>query len=105
MALRQLKLDSIDPTLRTNFEALRDYLQESSILKGEWKHFEIVVDGAVSNKKYKHNLGFTPKDVLVTFDTAGVSWAYASFDDTNVQFSTSGSGIIRVFIGRYANNA
>ena len=74
------------------------------MLKGQWKYFEVTVDAAVTNKKFKHNLGFTPQNIITTFDTATVTWDYTSFDSENIQFDTTGAGTIRFFAGRYSEN-
>jgi hypothetical protein len=92
-----------DEYARENFKRLNALLEESPLLKGEFKFFELVLTGAVTNLSLKHNLGFQPKDILQTSVTEGVTvtWKYASFTPTDVVLTTSAACTIRVFIGRY----
>jgi hypothetical protein len=93
-----------DEYSRQNFQRLQDFLNSFPLAKGDFKFFEITVTSAVTNYKFKHNLGFVPLDVLQTYVSGGatVSWSYDSFDRSNVVFTTSGPTTIRAFIGRYA---
>lgn len=92
-----------DIYVRKAFQEINDFLDIQSFLKGNFKHFEITVDAAVTNQKFKHNLGFLPKDIILTWieGTGGVTWNYDLFDSTNIVFSTTKAGTIRFFLGRY----
>jgi hypothetical protein len=91
-----------DPYVRENFSRIRDYVRLQHQLEG-FKHYEITITGAQTHFKFPHNLGFQPKDVLVTSLTGAgsVSWNYDLFDRTNLNLSTTGSCVIRAFIGTY----
>ena len=54
-----------DQYIRRNFERLRDHLSQESPLLG-FRHFELVFTSPQSHFKLKHNLGFLPKDVILT---------------------------------------
>lgn len=91
------------PFIQENFILLRDFLKDQVFLNGEFKHYELVFDRAVTNLSFPHRLTFVPKDIIQTFVTEGVTvtWKYNSFDRTNIVFSTSASCTLRFFVGRY----
>ena len=93
-----------DPVARENFEKLDQHLRDQIFSKLEGKHFEIVISGAVTNQRFKHNLGFVPKDIVQTsVKGAGtISWNYDNFDKDYVYFTTTNACTVRVFIGTYA---
>lgn len=92
-----------DEFVRENFRLLDDYLRDVDFLAGEFRHIEIVLESAVTNFKFAHNLGFVPRDIILTFVTDGatVTWDYDSFDRENIQLDTSAACTIRFFVGRY----
>lgn len=92
-----------DEYVRKAFQQVKDYLDDQSILKGQFRHFEITTTAAVTNQTFKHNLGFTPEDVILTFikGTGGVTWNYDSFDATNIDFTTTGAVTFRFYLGRH----
>jgi len=92
-----------DSYVRENFTRLQDYIRSEELFRGEWKFFEIVVDQAVTNYKYAHNLGFAPKDVIQTSVTGGgaITWNYSLFDKELLDLTTSGALTVRAFIGRF----
>jgi hypothetical protein len=89
-----------------NFKRLQDNINASPFEKGQFKFFEISVNGAVTNYKHKHNLSFVPKDIITLHVSPAVTltWNYANFDRTNLDFTTSGATTIRAFVGRYEEN-
>lgn len=92
-----------DPYIRDNFRRLDNFLRDFPFAKGEFKFFEIVITGAVTNFDFLHNLGFLPKDVITTnvSNNATVTWKYDSFTTTTVRLTTSAACTIRAFIGTY----
>lgn len=92
-----------DKYSRENFFRLKNFFDAETFLKGEWEFFEIVIPGAFTNYRFKHNLGFQPKDVLVT-STIGVGTAvfnYELFDKLFLDITTTGAVTLRVFVGRF----
>lgn len=97
-----------DPITRENMKRLQSELtSDQVILKGEWKFFELTFTTAVTNYKYPHKFGFTPKDVIQTYASGAMAvlWNYDSFDGTNLDITTSEAGTVRAFIGRYAEGS
>jgi hypothetical protein len=94
-----------DPDLSKSLEIIEEYLNAQSFLRGQFRFYEIVLPGAVTNYRFSHNLGFAPKDVIVT-SVVGSSptWNYTRFDSTAIDITTAGASTIRAFIGRYGEN-
>lgn len=92
-----------DEFSQENFVRLQSYLNNHTLLKGEFKFFEFFFDAAVTNKQITHKLPFVPKDVLTLHVSNGatVTWNYDTFTATYVDVTTSGSCTLRAFIGRY----
>lgn len=107
--MNQIKLlipEIKDIYTQKNFEILRDYINDQSLLKGNFKFFSITVTGAQTGYKYTHNLGFVPKDVIQTSLTGAgaLTWNYSSFDSTFLNLTTTGSVVFRGFIGTYSED-
>lgn len=99
----KLRLEEIsDPATRENFQKLDNEFASNPIIKGRWRFIEMTFLGAVTNFKYPHGLGFTPKDKFeLSVNGAGtVTWHYPSFDRTNIQVSTTGACVVRALIGK-----
>ena len=94
-----------DPIIRDYFRYIVEDLESQSVLKGNWKFFEMSFDSAVTNKKIPHHLGFVPKDVLqLSVTGAGnITWNYSSFDSDNLDVTTTGACVIRAYIGSHRN--
>jgi hypothetical protein len=94
-----------DSDVKSALEQIESYVNVQPFLKGEFKFYSISITGAVTNYKFPHNLGFVPKDVLVT-SVIGSSptWNYSLFDATNLDITVAGTTVIRAFIGRYGEN-
>lgn len=92
-----------DQYVQENFKRIQQFTRDEPTLNGNFKFFEIVVPSAVTGKKFKHNLGFTPRDVIFLSATNNVLpvWKYDNFDGEYIEFDTSGATTIRVFIGKY----
>jgi hypothetical protein len=95
----------IDNYVRENFKRLEAYLMSQAILSGNWRFVEITFAAAVTNSKYKHNLNFTPRDVIQTSKTGAgtLTWNYSLFDETNLDITTTDACVVRAFIGKYDN--
>lgn len=93
-----------DATLREVLQTVDENFQEDALSKADFAFFEITVTGAVTNKKIPHSLGFQPKDVIQTSKTGAgsLTWNYDQFDVTNLDITTTGSCVVRAFIGRYS---
>lgn len=92
-----------DQYARENFFRLKKFFDAETFLKGEWEFVEFTVPGAITNYRFKHNLGFQPKDVLVT-STIGagtVQFNYNLFDKDFLDLTTTGQVTIRAFVGRF----
>ena len=94
-----------DADVGKSLELIESFLNANPFLKGQFKFYQIVIPAAVTNYRFSHNLGFVPKDVLVT-SVVGSSptWNYTLFDDVSLAITVAGSSTIRAFIGRYGEN-
>jgi hypothetical protein len=101
-----------DYFLRENFRKISDLEKERPFLSENFTFFEITLTGNITNFRYKHNLNYTPKDVVTLHvSTSGstvgtLTWNYKSFDATFLDLTTASWGAsdtitIRAFIGRY----
>lgn len=90
--LPRLNISNIpDIIIRRNFEALRDFFSSQTPLLG-FKFFTIVFTSAQDEGKYPHNLGFQPKDIIVTSQTGlgDVIFNYDLFDSNNLNITVTG---------------
>jgi hypothetical protein len=92
-----------------NLRKIREHVNDIALLSGDFEHFEISSSYNVTNRKFPHGLGFRPKDLIQTslVGTGAIVWNYVKFDQTNIDFTTSGTSttdplIVRFFVGRYA---
>lgn len=104
--VKLLVLETGDETTRENMERIEDYLNGQSVLRGEWKFFEITITSAVTNYRYAHKLGFKPKDVIQTSLTGAgtLTWNYSLFNSTHLDITTTDACVVRCFIGTYKEN-
>lgn len=105
MPKQRIELNRVkDATLRDILQTVDDNFQEDAVGKADFKFFEIVVTGTVTNKKIPHSLGFLPKDVIQTSKTGAgsLTWNYDQFDATNLDITTTGACVVRAFVGRYS---
>jgi len=98
---------------RQNFERLRDFLfAETPLLN--FKFFEMTFTAPTTtdaSKKFKHNLGFPPKDLIQTSVTGPsgytLTWNYSLFDKDFINATITGSVtkddpvVVRFFLGAY----
>ncbi len=92
-----------DKATQENLQRLSDYLRGDVLAAFHGRFFEITFTTAVTARRYAHKLGFTPKDVLQTYVTEGVTvtWLPDQFDGTDVLLTTTGACTVRAFIGKY----
>ncbi len=97
--------DVADVYVRENFKSLKEFLQKEHQLLG-FKFLEITVPGAVTNYAYPHGLGFVPSDIIETsrkqngsLTLGTLTWNYASFDQNNLNLTTTGALVVRLFVG------
>ena len=97
--LAQLK----DMPTQEAFKRLSEYINNSNILAGEFKHFEVKFPGADPAYKFTHNLGFTPKDIIIT-SISGNGVLTFNVDESNnktITLTVSGSCTARFLLGTY----
>lgn len=100
----KLNVDRIaDKMVRDTIQDIEDELNGSVFKKGDWKAIELTFSAAVTNFKYPHNLGFTPKDALTTARTGAgaITWNYDNFDRTNLDITTTGPCVVRALVGTF----
>lgn len=92
-----------DQFVQENFKRIQQFTRDEPLVNGNFKFFKITVPGAFTGRRFKHNLGFVPQDVLFLSATNGVIpvWKYDKFDVDFIEFDTSGATVIRAFIGKY----
>jgi hypothetical protein len=103
-ALLENRLVDSEQYFRRNFQLLQDQFNtKEPILKGEWKFFKINVPGAITNFKFRHNLTFTPTDIIQTsiIGVGAITFNYDKFDNINLDVTTTGACVVRAFVGRY----
>ena len=61
----------------------------------------IKTDGAVTNLKVPHGLGYTPTDIIETSLNGGtVTWVWNQFSDKDIVITTSAAVDLRFLLGR-----
>lgn len=105
----ELIYPNIDGDVRENFVRVKDKLESESLLRGQWKFIDTSFSSNVTATPIPHGLKFVPLDVIQVHlsGTGALTWVYASFDETNIYVTTSGTSAsnplrVRAFIGRYA---
>jgi len=96
-----------DEKARENFKYIQRRLLSESLLKGNFVFFEKTLSstGYPATILIKHNLSFTPEDIIQTRLTGGtLTWNYSSFDGTNLSATISASVVVRFFAGKYEEN-
>jgi hypothetical protein len=97
-----------DDRSRENFKRIqKEFTENQIILKGQWRFFELIFTGAVTNFKQKHLLTFVPKDIIQTsiIGAGTLTWNYSLFDRENLDITTTGACTVRAFVGRYEEGA
>jgi hypothetical protein len=101
----QINLGRIqDPAVRSSLEHIQDEFNAAPLNLGGFQLYTITTTGAVTNRVMTHNLGFIPKDLIVTRTSGGtVTWAYDSFTSTTITFTTSAAVNVRFLLGSMEN--
>ena len=103
----ELGLNGIkDGETKENFQKLEEFVDEQNLLEARFKFFEVEFDSAVTNFKLKHDLGYVPKDVIIssTKGTGEVVLNYDKFDKDYIDISTNGAVKVRMFAGSYGHD-
>lgn len=92
-----------DQYAREGMQYIWEFLKDQPLLRGQWEQFELSFDAAVTNEKINHNLGFVPKDIIITKeDPLGtVTFNFDDFTDQLFDITTTGAVTIRFYGGRY----
>jgi hypothetical protein len=100
---RPLFEDIKDERVRESIQWIYEYLIAQQILTTNFQFFSVTVTAAVTALLVPHNLGFRPKDIIVTSVTNGqtATFIYDSFTATNISLTTSGACTVRFFGGSY----
>lgn len=100
--LKLLIKETPDEIVKENFRRVAESLNSDVISSGNWRFIELTFTAAVTGFLYKHNMPFTPKDIIQTSKTGAgsVTFNYASFDETNINITTTGACVVRFFLGR-----
>jgi hypothetical protein len=95
-----------DLFIRKNFQNLVNYFSSQNQFVN-FNFFELNIPSAVTAQTMNHNLGYLPKDVVVTQVTGvgSVTFLYGKFTNTTFSYSSSGACRVRFFIGTYINDA
>lgn len=105
MRLVLLVKEIADFYVRENFQKILRFLEVENQFRG-FRHITIVRAQGGTNVKYPHNLGYLPQDVVTTFITPGVTltWNYDKFDMSFLDFTISGPGTVRAYVGTHEVN-
>lgn len=96
-----------DPNAQENFRRIKIYIRDAPLLKTAFYFRTIDVPaGFTTNFKFRHNLDFVPKDILLSATTndATVTWHFEKFDKAYIVLSTSAPTTIRAFLGAYKDD-
>ena len=100
---RPLFEDIEDERVRESLQWIYEYLINQSLLTGNFQFLSVTVTAAVTSLLVPHNLGFAPKDIILTSVSNGqtATFIYGSFTSTNISLTTSGACTVRFFGGSY----
>ena len=102
--MKRLLIKEVEDTYaQENFLRIEEGFREQVLLKGQWKFVELTFGAASTNFRFKHNLSFTPKDIILTSKT-GAGTATFSFDLFTNEFldiSVTAATVLRFFVGSY----
>lgn len=101
-------LDGIkDPSVKDALYNIQQEFRDQKILNFFWTFFKVSFVASVTDYKFKHNLGYTPKDFLIT-SIRGNGTAYIDLDESDSQFlniTTTDSCTIRFLLGNLDENS
>lgn len=94
-----------DLFMRKNLERIKAAVNKDPFLSSQWEHHEVIFPAAVTHFKFKHSLGFVPRDIILTSSIGAgtVTFNYTLFDVDNLDITTSAAVTIRFFAGAYNN--
>jgi hypothetical protein len=98
-----LNLEGIqDAVVRENLLKIADLLNNNPFLSGNWRHYEFLVEQPQVLGKLKHNLSFTPEDILVTGLAGDYNFTvlYHLTDENYIYFTAAGPVRVRLVAGR-----
>jgi hypothetical protein len=94
--------DIKDQRVRESIQWMYEYLIAEPMLQGKFQHFEVTTRGAVTALKIPHNLGFMPKDIIVTSQIGGTAtFIYQSFTTDDIVLTTTAAMTVRFFGGSH----
>lgn len=94
--------DIKDERVRESIQWMYEYLISEPLLQGKFDHFEVTTRAAVTNLKVPHNLGFQPKDIIVTSQIGGTAtFNYQQFTPQYIVLTTSAAMTVRFFGGTH----
>lgn len=98
--------DIEDKYIRENFKRITEFFRGDTIRKAQWKFFEIAFFDGATNYRFKHNLGFRPKDFLITgiTNSEAVTFNVDLCDKEYFDITVSGACVVRFFAGTYGEN-
>jgi hypothetical protein len=101
MILDLILKDIDDEYVRENFSRIARAMKGEALGKAGWKFFSISLSAGLT--RYQHNLGYVPKDIIVTAVSGGetVIFNYDDFDNTHIEMEASGACTVRFFAGTY----
>ena len=108
MSLELLLSEIQDKTIREDFQRVKNFIDGSHILKANLKFLTLdhTVTSSPETFLFPHNLGYTPKDIVVTSAIGSPTyvWNYSAFDSTNLSITITGAAKLqlRFFAGTYA---
>lgn len=106
MMLELILKDITDSYVRENFKRIVEFIRGDSLRKSQFKFFEVTFAAGTSNYRYRHGLGYRPKDFLATGVTNGetVIFNVDLCDKDYIDMTVSGSCTVRFFAGAYREN-
>lgn len=88
---------------RKNFQSLVEYFQNQNQLVN-FEFFELNLTAATAGvQTLSHELGYTPKDVLITQMTGNgaIAFQFGAFTSTSISYTATGPCRVRFFLGTY----
>lgn len=87
---------------QANASRLSSFFTDDAVTRCRFQFFSVTTVGAVNDLEFRHRLGFTPLDIIIT----GVSSGTASVNHglttpTSLFITTSAAATVRMLIGRY----
>ena len=100
-------LDGIKDTgIRDNFVNILEEFNKP-IHKFNFQFFELNFTAAVTNYRYRHNLPYTPKDVIITaqYGTGVAEFNYQLFSSTHIDITTTDACTVRFLLGNFSKDS